>query len=167
MGAPSALSLAAIAPELITQAAFHRSGSSAAIDGVETARPAAALPQSGVGSLFTVTGKIKVLDIVGTVVTGIQNQANNTKLQAKASGQTAVDMCATADVANKAANIMFSITGVAATALQSGFAVLGMSQPWIVQDGTIDLSCSASNTGTVKWTLRWIPLEAGATVVAA
>ena len=41
------------------------------------------------------------------------------------------------------------------------------AQPVVVPAGTIDLNCAASNTGAVKWSLWYIPLDAGATVTAA
>jgi len=34
----------------------------------------------------------------------------------------------------------------------------------ILSEGTIDLTCAASNTGSVKWDMFYIPLDEGATV---
>lgn len=161
------LSLSAIGAGVVASTSFTAGAISVVNLGNETQRAVAALPQSAPGSLFTVTGKVQILSIVGEVVTGIQAQANNTKLQAKATGQTAVDMCAVLDITGKATTTLFGITGVAATALQSGFGIVGQTTPWVVQAGTIDLNCAASNTGTVKWTCRWVPIDTGSTLVAA
>jgi hypothetical protein len=40
-------------------------------------------------------------------------------------------------------------------------------EPFIVAPGTIDMSCAASSTGKVTWTLIWSPVRASASVVAA
>ena len=37
----------------------------------------------------------------------------------------------------------------------------------IVNEGTIDLDCAASNTGSVKWTVLYYPIDEGAAIVAA
>lgn len=39
--------------------------------------------------------------------------------------------------------------------------------PVVVPAGTIDLDCAASNTGSVKWSLFYWPLDPGAYVTAA
>ena len=37
----------------------------------------------------------------------------------------------------------------------------------IINTGTIDLDCAASNTGKVKWTVLYYPIDDGAYVTAA
>jgi hypothetical protein len=37
----------------------------------------------------------------------------------------------------------------------------------VVAAGTIDLDCAASNTGSVKWSIWYVPLDDGAYVEAA
>lgn len=128
-------------------------------------RGATVLAQTGVKSLFTVNnGAIEVMQILGIVTTVIQTQANNTKLQAKATGQTAVDLCAVADISALAVGQALGITGTLATALQTGWAIVGQAGRLIVLPGTIDLNCAASNTGAVRWVLRWLPIDPGAFV---
>jgi hypothetical protein len=39
--------------------------------------------------------------------------------------------------------------------------------PVFVTAGTIDLNCAATNTGAVKWTIEYEPIDSGATVVVA
>jgi len=46
-------------------------------------------------------------------------------------------------------------------------AVPGQTRSVIVNIGTIDLDCAATNTGQVKWTLFYVPIDNGASVVAA
>jgi hypothetical protein len=37
----------------------------------------------------------------------------------------------------------------------------------VVDPGTINLNCAASNTGSIKWTLSYAPFDPGAAVTAA
>jgi hypothetical protein len=130
--------------------------------GLRLPRGATTLAQTGVKSLYTVVGgAIRVISLQGFVTTAIQAQANATKIQAKATGQTAVDMCATGDINGLALGQAVGITGVAATGLQMGWAILGTTTPWIVLPGTIDMNCAASNTGAFSWVLSWEPISPG------
>jgi hypothetical protein len=139
-----------------------------------TERATAALPQTTDGALFRITGgKIRVLGIYGEVTTAIQNQANNTKLKLNPSGAGSdLDLCAALDIANDAVGTIYSITGTLATAMKSTslWAVApadDIAAPGLVLGpGDIELDCAASNTGSVKWTLLWVPVDAGANVAA-
>lgn len=135
-------------------------------DALRLPRPATLLAQSPTPRpLFTVSGgAVRVLSIIGICTTVVQAQANATKLQAKATGQTAVDMCATGELNGLAVGQVIGITGVAATALQLGWAIVGQTTPWIVLPGTIDMNCAAASTGAFRWVLRYLPMEAGAVV---
>lgn len=122
-------------------------------------RAAANLPQSTFGTLFTVSGgNVLLLGLVGTVTVGIQAQPN------------------TATVSVDQATILFSpnIGGFAvgdliASGLGDGnrTANLGFASQsgYILASGAaIVLSCGASSTGQVRWTLLYKPLDAGALV---
>lgn len=142
-------------------------------EGIRVTRATAALPQTTVSTLFTVTGRIRVVSIIGEVTTVIQTQLNNTKLLFNPDGAGAdTDLCAVLDITADAVGTMYSITGTPATALQDGLWVITANKTipapgLVVQAGAIQLSCSASNTGSVAWELIYRPLSAGATVVAA
>lgn len=131
-------------------------------------RQADNLPQSTQESLFTVTGKIRLLHIVGEVTTVIQTQANNTNLVANPTVGADVDLCAVLSITADAVGTMYKITGTLADALvaTTSGAFAAQVGEVIVAAGTIDLACAASNTGQVKWTLQYIPLDDGATIVA-
>ncbi len=138
--------------------------------GLAVERDAAALPQTTQSALFNVEGgRVMVLGIIGQVGTAIQNQANNTKLVANPDSGTDVDLCAVLSVANDEAGTLYSITGLASDAMigTAAGAVSGQARPVIVAPGTIDLNCAASNTGTIGWTLFYVPLDDGAYVTAA
>lgn len=135
-------------------------------------RPTAALPQTTDGALFRITGgKIRVLSIIGEVTTVIQTQANATKLKHNPSGTGSdVDLCATLDITADAVGTLYSIVGVLATAMKSTtlWAVVpadNIPMPGLILGpGDIELDCAASNTGSVKWTLVYEAVDAGANV---
>jgi hypothetical protein len=138
--------------------------------GQKVDRAAAALPQTAAGSLFTVTGgRIAVTSIVGEVTTVIQTQANNTKLQSVPTVGTTVDLCAVLDITAKEVGALFGVTGLFSDALVGGTAGATVlpRNPVIVPIGAIKLNCAASNTGAVKWSITYIPLDDAASVAAA
>lgn len=127
------------------------------------------LPQTAAEALFTVAGgRIMVLQILGEVTTAIQNQANNTKLIHNVGTGTDQDLCAVLSIANDEVGTLYGISGTFSDAMiGSGQAVPAQSRMVILKPGTIDLSCAASNTGSVQWTLFWFPLDTGSSVTVA
>lgn len=151
-----------------TNASMFQVGKS--VFGARVDRATATLPQTTQSALFTVAGgRVVITGIVGEVTTVIQNQANNTKIVSNPTTGTDVDLCAVLSTANKEVGTLFGITGTFATAMVGANAGAGVmcSIPVVVPPGTIDLSCAASNTGSVKWSIYYLPLDDGATVVAA
>jgi hypothetical protein len=137
--------------------------------GFKLDRATAALPQTAAGSLFAVTGgRIALTSIVGEVTTIIQTQANNTKLQSVPTVGTTVDLCAVLDITAKEVGALFGITGLFSDALVGGTAgsTVLPRNPVIVPVGNIKLNCAASNTGAIKWSITYIPLDDAATVAA-
>ena len=128
---------------------------------------AANLPQTTLGTLFTVTGKVLVSDIVGEVITtAIQAQANSIKLVNTTTVGADTDMCAALEINGDAIGTFYTITGTPADAMIATTSGVAVSQatPMIVSAGTIQLNTTASSTGKVKWTLYYIPLETGSKV---
>lgn len=138
--------------------------------GLKVDRATATLPQTTASAIFNVlTGRVAITGIVGEVTTIIQAQANATKLQANPTTGTTVDICATLDINGKEAGTLFGVTGTFATAMvgaNAGASVM-CATPVVIAVGTIDLNCAASNTGSVKWTIFYIPIDDGAYITAA
>jgi hypothetical protein len=133
-------------------------------------RATATLPQTTQSALFTIAGgRVILTSIAGQVTTAIQNQANNTKLVANPTAGTDVDICSVLNIANDEAGCLYGITGAFSDAMvgaNAGATVM----IWcgiILAAGTLDLSCAASNTGSVKWAVTYLPFDSGATLVAA
>lgn len=140
------------------------------ISGVATTlRAAATLPATAQTPYFTVTGKIRLLDIIGEVTTVVQAQANAIKLVANPTVGADVDMCATVESNAAAVGSIFTITGTLASAMVKTVSGAGVAQaaPLIIAAGSIDLSTAATNTGATKWIVRYVPIDPGAAVFAA
>lgn len=143
--------------------------------GIKVSRATAALPQTTSSAIFTVTGgRVIVTSIVGEVTTVVQTQANNTKLLSNPTTGSSVDLCAVKDITALEAGGFLALTpdldatpfSVALQQQNAGaitLPVLGI----VVPVGDIELSCAASNTGSVKWDLTYVPLDNGASVAAA
>jgi len=138
--------------------------------GQKVDRATAALPQTTAGTLFTVSGgRIALTSIIGEVTTVIQTQANNTKLQSVPTTGTTVDLCAVLDITADEVGCLYGITGLFSDAMvgsNAGATVLPRN-PIVIAVGAIKLSCAASNTGSVKWSITYVPLDDGASVAAA
>ena len=138
--------------------------------GLHVPRATATLPQTTQSALFTVSGgRIALTAIIGEVTVIIQTQANNTKLVSNPTTGTDVDICAVLNISADEVGCLYGITGLFSDALvgaAAGATVLPRN-PVVVPEGTIDLSCAASNTGSVAWDLWYVPLDAGASVAAA
>jgi len=129
-------------------------------------RSATTLPQSTASALFTVVGRVIVTSIIGEVTTVIQTQANATKLVANPTVGADVDLCATVEITADAVGTLYNITGTLANAMvaTTSGAVIAQANDVLVAAGSIDLDCAASNTGEVKWTIHYIPVDKGSTI---
>jgi hypothetical protein len=134
---------------------------------IRVSKVTATLPQTTTAAKFTVSGgSVLICDIIGKVTTACHADANNMKLIANPTVGADVDLCATVNVASAAIGTTFHLTGTLTDAMVKVVSGAGQSQqePIQVEPGTIDLSCDASKTGAIKWTLFYIPLETGAKI---
>lgn len=133
-------------------------------------RATATLPQTAQGALFTVAGgRVLLLAIIGEVTVAIQNQANNTKIVANPTTGSDVDLCAVLSIANDEVGCLYGITGLFSDAMvgANAGATVAPRNGIVVPVGTIDLNCAASNTGSVKWSAWYVPMDDGALLTAA
>ena len=137
----------------------------------QTVERATAIIVIGTNSIFTVSGgRIVVTQILGEITIIMQNIVTLLRLQSDPTTGTTRDICANLDVDLYAAGDLLGITGVTADAMippLTGGVIEAQTMGVIVQEGTIDLVAGAGNTGSVKWTLKYIPLDDGATVTPA
>jgi hypothetical protein len=139
--------------------------------GILVERATATLPQTTGAAIFTVSvGRVLILGLLGEVTTVIQTQANATKLVSNPTATgTSQDLCATLDISADAVGEMYTISGTVGDAMRSDLLIGNpiLQNALVVSAGTIELNCAASNTGSVKWSLLYVPLDDGASVAAA
>ena len=141
--------------------------------GTRVDRATATLPQTTDGALFTITGgRVLLTAIIGEVTTVIETQANNTKLKLNPSATGAdQDLCAVLDISADPVGELYTISGTVGDAMRSdlliGLNSLLRAGGMILSEGSIELDCAASNTGSVAWSLWYLALDVGASIAAA
>lgn len=116
--------------------------------------------------LFTIAGGLVIVtSLVGRVTTAV-TVANSYKLQHNPTAGTTVDICAATDIGttDTAVGEILVVAGPKATGLVVG--ALNTSLKLIAETGQIE-HVSAGTDGVIKWYLTYVPLDTGATVVAA
>ncbi len=133
-------------------------------------RAAANLPATTSGNLFAVSGRIIVTTIVGTVATAIQAQTCTWKLEAfltSAAAATDMSLSTGTELSGAVVGRLLGITGAVGVAGVSGFAVPQTNELIVNGPGFIRLNTGATNTGTVAWSITYVPLDDGAAVTVA
>lgn len=137
------------------------------IYGRKVERAAATLPATGTQTIFTVTGgRILLTTLVGETVTATGATATTITINAVGSVNGLTTALATAtDYTSKSVGTEFAFSTLGGAAVVGG--AFNQNNETVLTPGTIQIVTSATNTGTVKWTLMFIPLDDGATVTAA
>ena len=141
--------------------------------GLAVSRSTATLPASTTGNIFVVSGgRILVRGLIGEVTTAVQNQACTLAIGTAptvGTGSTTALGTASSIIAAPIGTHMTANPGGATTvdlSTQAG-ALISTGALFVVPVGNITITTSATNTGSVKWDLLYVPLDAGAQVVAA
>lgn len=132
----------------------------------------AALPQTAKLDIFTISGgRILVTQLVGEVTTNIGAVANSTRFTTTPTALAEQDLCAAGtDINGHLVGRLYGMTGVVTDTMLSGIGMIpGQTQPLIVAAGVISIRCLGSDGGggRVKYTLKWVPVDEAANVVAA
>ena len=139
--------------------------------GIQIVKATATPPATTTQNLFTIAGgRCLVLLLLGEVTTIIQAQACNLKVTSAPTTGTAVDLASNLDINAKEAGTLLLVEGdgTALVGANAGAALSGVGLPgFIVPIGVIRCETSATNTGSIKWNLWYLPLDAGASVVSA
>jgi hypothetical protein len=135
-------------------------------------RAAALLPATTQAAIFTVAGgKVLVTSLIGEVVVAMPATANTVKITGNPTAGTDVDWTSATSTASKEAGSILTPAVTAGGALVAANAGGGNAiapAGYVAQIGTIDLVTSGTAaTGTVKWTLTYVPIDDGASVSAA
>lgn len=120
-------------------------------------------------SLFTVAGgKVLLTSIIGEVTTAI-TVANSYKLQHNPTVGTTSDLVAATDIGttDTPAGNLLGFTGVKTDSIITGpGAAATLAKPIVLTAGVIE-HVSAGTDGDITWVLTYVPLDDGASVVAA
>jgi hypothetical protein len=138
--------------------------------GLRVDRATATLPATTTGSIFTVAGGIvAITQIIGEVTTIIQNQACNLHITSVPTVGTAVDIGANVNIQALEAGGLIGLTGLGSDAVlaPNAGALSGMLRCLYVPEGVIQIHTSATNTGSIKWSIFYIPIDEGAYITAA
>lgn len=134
-------------------------------------RAAATLPASTSTSYFTISGRVVLRRLIGTVTTVVQAQATTAKWTniPTLAGFSSTDLCATVDLNAAVVGTTLNITGVLANAMVASVASAAITQAndLVLQDGALKLVTVATSTGATKWALDYTPLDPGSFVIAA
>lgn len=145
--------------------------------GLNVSRATAVLPTAAQSpqNLFTVTGgRIHIVTLLGEVTTVIGGNAQTLKVSylASAAGAVALDLCiASASIATAAVGTHFTLPSAVGSPLVTDIGVLsGVAEGlfnYLLPAGALTLTSSATNTGSVKWDMIYVPLDNNVVVAAA
>lgn len=140
----------------------------AGVVGLRTLRTTATLPQSSNFTIYTVSGEILLMGLVGEVTTVIQAGANNLKvaIDPTAAALATTDLCVAADIDGTVVGSFLSLTGDIGDSLLIGPTGILFDRPLVIPAGSLKLYCDASKSGSVKWTCHYFPYEDTARVRA-
>lgn len=143
-----------------------------ALLGVKVDRATAALPSNTLGNIFTVTGgRVLITSLVGEVTTVLGAGANTITLGTAPTvgvgAAAALGSSLTITTAAVGSHFAAVTTGAVAgdVATQAGVALPAAA--FLVDPGAVTITTTATVTGSVKWTLTYIPYDDAGTVVAA
>lgn len=134
-------------------------------------------PANATTPLFTVTGgKVLVTSIVGVVTTAMSATVTSLSLSHDPTVGSAGALCAATVVTSDEAGTLYGVSGVAAATLSvqteggaevpsAAFAKAGAGV--VLAAGALGQVGTAVNTGVVEWTVTYVPIDDGASVVAA
>lgn len=139
--------------------------------GTKVTKSAATLPASTTQDIFTISGgRVLVRLLTGEVTTVIQSQACNLSVVHATTVGGDVTVASTVDINGDEAGTLYGVEGdgTALVATSSGGFLQGIGGGgFVLAEGTMNITTSATNTGATAWELWYIPLDDGATVVSA
>lgn len=147
--------------------------------GVRVEKATMSAPQSTSTDVFTVSGgKVVLTSLTGVVTTAVGATTVNYNLTHTPTGGSAADLVAATACTSDAVGTIYTMTGVPADTFgdsavadaddvpvtQYGWL---LDRPMVLPAGALKWKTSASTTGAVTWTATYIPLDDGASMVAA
>lgn len=142
-----------------------------AVLGAKVDRATAVLPATTQSAIFTVAGgRVLVTSLVGEVTVIMGATVTTLKITANPTVGTDVDLTTATAVTSKEVGSLISlppISGGALTVNSAGGTNQLPNSAYLIPVGTIDLVTSATDTGSIKWSITYLPLDDGASITAA
>jgi hypothetical protein len=141
--------------------------------GIKVDRATATLPQNATGSIFTVAGgRVVVTSLVGEVTTVLGAVVTTLAVVATPTVGAATTLASATAVTSDAVGDWFTLpatlgSALVHTAVAGAVALPSMSLGILVAVGTIQITTSANDTGSVKWSITYVPYDDAAVVTAA
>lgn len=140
--------------------------------GTRVDRATATLPQTATGAIFNVTGgRVLVTGLLGEVTVGTGATATTLAVTSTPTSGTAVTVATATSVASKEVGTQVTLPvtsgGAAVVSNAGGGGQLPAHAPYVIPVGSLGITTSAGNTGSLKWSITYVPLDDGATVTAA
>lgn len=151
-----------------------------AVLGVRVLKAAAVLPATGIQTLFTIAGgRVLVTSLIGEVTTVFDGTVNSLSVETDPTVGAIGDLAAATVCTSDIAGTLYTVNGIQAALLGTqkeggtevpthAVAHVGVGGTgFIVPAGVISLRTTATDTtGATKWTITYVPYDAGATVVS-
>jgi hypothetical protein len=141
--------------------------------GIKVDRAAAALPQTATGSIFTVSGgRVVLTSLVGEVTTVLGATATTLLVVSTPTLGAATTLATATAVTSSAVGSWFTLPAalggaLVVTPVGGAVALPSVSLGLLVPLGAVQITTSASDTGSVKWSVTYIPYDDAGLVVAA
>lgn len=139
-------------------------------DGIIVEKAGTVLPATTTTAYFTVTGTVRVTALYGVCTTVCSATATNLSIVHVPTSGTNLTISSALAIASFAAGtyVFAELDGTALVGTTAVSGAIGMgSFSAILGAGSISLTTSATNTGAFRWVVRYVPIEAGSTIVAA
>ena len=137
--------------------------------GTTVQRATATLPATAAQTIFNVAGgAVFVTSLIGQVTTAIQAQATTVQIQHTVGATTTNLTTAAGDVNAAVVGTIVALPGAlgGASPVQVGAGASG-DAGFVLGTGALKYVTGATSTGSIKWTITYVPIDDGASVTAA
>ena len=142
--------------------------------GLKVVKSAASCAATADVSLFTISGgKVLLLGLVGICDGAMEAAATTVLVKTTPTGGTVTPLSvASGSLSAKASGTMLTLPAAVGSALTistgEGAALIDAAPVYVCRPGIIAMTVgAATNTQTISWTLLYVPVDDGASVVAA
>jgi hypothetical protein len=144
--------------------------------GIKVEKAAAILPATGLQTLFTVSGgRVLVTLLLGEVTTVFDGTVNSLNVVHDPTVGAVGDLNAATVCTSDAAGTLYTVTGIQAalmgtqkeggTEVPTHVVAVAPLTPFVLPAGVTKLQTTATDTtGATKWTICYVPIDAGASV---